>query len=76
MVCRKRTTVFGVIDAAKPSSKFFGNQGNCPIRVPDFVNYYLLKLGGSVETLELLAWCKSRLSRKYRLEERPLGKPI
>jgi hypothetical protein len=53
------TMVLGVIDTAKPSSKFFGNQGNCPIRVPDFVNYYLLKLGGSVETLELLPWRKS-----------------
>ena len=54
--------VLGGICPAKPSSKFFGNQGNCPIRVADFVNYYLLKLSGSVVDLELLPWSTSMIT--------------
>jgi hypothetical protein len=42
--------VLGEICPAKTSGVFFRDQGNCPIRFPDFVNHYLLKLSGSVET--------------------------
>ena len=51
--------VLGVICPAKTSRGFFDNQGKCPIRFPDFVNYYLLKLGGSVKTLDVFPWSTS-----------------
>jgi hypothetical protein len=59
--------VLGVIDTAKPSSKFFEHQGNCPMSVAGVVNYYLLKLSGSVVAFELLPWSTSRFWCDYRI---------
>jgi hypothetical protein len=58
--------VLGEICPAKTSGVFFRDQGNCPIRFPDFVNHYLLKLSGSVKTFGT-----NTLKQEYEVEPPP-----